>query len=88
MDTRTTNILTHMGSLALTEMERDVNNRVDVSAAPSHDANEQNVYNMDVDIFFKSFFGYTTPVNSVKSEKPASKKDPSAPRKRSYDPDL
>ncbi|PWA69865.1 Protein kinase, ATP binding site-containing protein [Artemisia annua] len=54
MDTRTTNILTHMGSLALTEMERDVNNRVDVSAAPSHDANEQNVCNMDVDISSRS----------------------------------
>ncbi|GJV68591.1 protein kinase, ATP binding site-containing protein [Tanacetum coccineum] len=54
MDTRTTNILTHMGSLALTEMERGANNGVEVSAARSHDADEQNFHNMDVDISSRS----------------------------------
>ncbi|CAH1454337.1 unnamed protein product [Lactuca virosa] len=172
----------HMGSLALTEMECDTNNQLNAPAVLNHDPNLQNVHNLDSDLtsrpndernFLQSDFGHhmtsssnlgstccaTTLVNSVhapmvnstthscpenkcelprnqqgketgsssssmlkdpppvsdkstkgdplsvdaidlkndvksaslksgKQEKPASKKDSSAPRKRNYDPDL
>ncbi|GJT36900.1 hypothetical protein Tco_0936765 [Tanacetum coccineum] len=40
--------------IALTENEHGVNNRVEVSAAPSHEVDEQNLHNMDVDISSRS----------------------------------
>ncbi|GKE70295.1 hypothetical protein Tco_1528367, partial [Tanacetum coccineum] len=43
-----------MGSLALTKNEHGVNNRVEVSAAPSHEVNKQNLHSMDVDISSRS----------------------------------
>ncbi|GJU99427.1 hypothetical protein Tco_1328698 [Tanacetum coccineum] len=36
------------------ENEHGVNNRVEVSAAPSHEVNEQNLHSMDVDISSRS----------------------------------
>lgn len=156
------NARSHMGSLALTEMECDLNNQMDVVTALNHD---QNVHKLDSDLtsrpnddrnYIQSDFSHqmtpssnlgsncaTTLVNSVhapmvnstthsclenksdlkdhplpvadkstkgdplpgdamdlqndvksvtlksvKQEKPGSKKDASAPRKRNYDPDL
>ncbi|KAI3686781.1 hypothetical protein L1987_80468 [Smallanthus sonchifolius] len=67
MDKRIANLLTHMGSLALTEMEHDVNNLPDILTAPSHDVNDQN-FNNQVDPlrnFLQSDFGNQVTSSSV-----------------------
>ncbi|KAI3820056.1 hypothetical protein L1987_13912 [Smallanthus sonchifolius] len=46
----TDNLLTHMDSLALTEMECDGSNQLDVSSALSQDARLQNFQKFDVDL--------------------------------------
>lgn len=67
MDKRIANLLTHMGSLALTEMERDVNNQLDVLTASSHDVNDQNFNNQVNPLrnFLQSDFGHQVTSSSV-----------------------
>ncbi|XP_011097727.2 LOW QUALITY PROTEIN: uncharacterized protein LOC105176570 [Sesamum indicum] len=49
MATRTDDLLSHMDSLALTEMEWDVGNQVDISAAANRDWQHHNFQRMEID---------------------------------------
>ncbi|KAI7745373.1 hypothetical protein M8C21_004468 [Ambrosia artemisiifolia] len=67
MDKRIANLLTHMGSLALAEMECDVNNQPDVLTASNDDVNDQNFKNQvnPLRSFLQSEFGSQVTSSSV-----------------------
>ncbi|KAK9080234.1 hypothetical protein SSX86_001910 [Deinandra increscens subsp. villosa] len=67
MDTSIANLSTHMGSLALTEIEHGVNNQLDVSTAPNHDVNEQsfNTQANPLRNFLQSNFNHQVTSSSV-----------------------
>ena len=54
MATGTDNILSHISSLALTEMEWDVSNQPEAVTAISQDLKHQNVHNTEEDITLRS----------------------------------